>query len=166
MKYILLVSILIFCTITDIKERKIYNPVLLFGLIMALLLNTYEAGPSGAVDTLKGLLLGTGLFLIPYLLGWLGAGDAKLIGIIGAFGGWRFALYSILLTTVVGGVISLCLLIRRKRAASLLQNLKMFFFTRSTYYLRDMDSQYTLPYAIAISLGTGLALGLRVMGYV
>ena len=47
-----------------------------------------------------------------------------------------------------------------------MQNLKMFFFTRSTYYLRDMDGQYSFPYAIAISLGTGLALGLRVMGYV
>ncbi|HZX47359.1 MAG TPA: A24 family peptidase, partial [Clostridia bacterium] len=130
MKYILLVSILIICTITDIKERKIHNPVLLLALIMALLLNSHEAGPSGAIDTLKGLLLGTGLFFIPYLLGWLGAGDAKLTGIIGAFGGWQFALCSILLTAVVGGIISLYLLIRDKRTGCLLQNLKMLFFTR------------------------------------
>ena len=91
MKYILLVSILIICTITDIKERKIHNPVLLLALIMALLLNSHEAGPSGAIDTLKGLLW-YGAFLYP-LPPWLaGAGDAKLTGIIGAFGGWQFAL--------------------------------------------------------------------------
>jgi len=166
MKYILLVCILIFCTVTDMKERKIYNPALLLGLIMALMLNSYGAGLDGAIETLKGLLLGTALFFIPYLLGWLGAGDAKLTGIIGAFGGWQFAIYSILFTAVAGGVISLCLLIRDKRTGSLLQSLKMLFFTRSAYYLRDHDGQYTFPYAIAISLGTGVALGLRVMGYV
>jgi hypothetical protein len=47
-----------------------------------------------------------------------------------------------------------------------MQNLKMFLFTRSFYYLRDNDVQDTFPYAVAISLGTSLALGLRVMGYV
>ena len=166
MKYILLVCILIFCTITDIKERKIYNPVLLLALIMAFLLNAYEAGLYGAIETLKGLAVGTAIFFIPYLLGWLGAGDAKLTGIIGAFGGWHFALYAVSCTAVAGGLISIYILIRDKRAGPLLSSLKMLFFTRSSYYLRDYDGQYTFPYAIAISLGTGLALGLRVMGYV
>ncbi|MGI6702886.1 MAG: A24 family peptidase [Clostridia bacterium] len=166
MKYILLLSILTICTITDIKERKIHNEVLLLGLIMALLLNAHEAGPSGIIDTIKGLAVGTSVFFIPYLLGWLGAGDAKLTGIIGAFGGWQFALCAVSCTAVAGGIISIILLIRDKRTGCLLQNLKMLFFTRSAYYLRDNDGQYTFPYAIAISLGTGLALGIRVMGYV
>lgn len=166
MKYILLLSILTICTITDIKERKIHNSVLLLGLIMALLLNAHEGGPGGLLDSLKGLAAGTALFFVPYLLGWMGAGDAKLTGIIGAFGGWRFAVHAILCTAVVGGAISLYLLIRHKKTGSLMQNLRMFLFTRSFYYLRDHDGQDTFPYAVAISLGTGLALGLRVMGYV
>jgi prepilin peptidase CpaA len=118
------------------------------------------------LDSLKGLAAGTALFFVPYLLGWMGAGDAKLTGIIGAFGGWQFAVYAIICTAVAGGVISLYLLIKHKKACSLMQNLKMYIFTRSIYYLRDHDGQYTFPYAVAISLGTSLALGLRVMGYV
>ena len=166
MKYILLLSILTICTITDIKERKIHNAVLLLGLIMAMLLNVHEGGPSGLLDSLKGLAAGTALFFIPYQLGWLGAGDAKLAGIIGAFGGWHFAVYSVLCTAAAGGVISIYLLIRDKKTGSLVQNLRMYIFTRSIYYLHDHDGQYTFPYAAAITLGTGLALGLRVMGYV
>ena len=166
MKYILLLSILTICTITDIKERKIHNAVLLLGLIMAMLLNVHEGGPSGLLDSLKGLAAGTALFFIPYQLGWLGAGDAKLTGVIGAFGGWRFAVYAIICTAIVGGIISLYLLIRYKKAGSLMQSLKMFLFTRQSYYLQGHDGQYTFPYAVAIMLGTGITMCLRVMGYV
>ena len=166
MKYILLFSILILCTVTDIKERKIHNPVLLVGLIMALMLNTYEAGLDGALETLKGLAVGTAVFFVPYLLGWLGAGDAKLTGVIGAFFGWRFVIYAVLCTAVAGGIISVYFLIKNKRAASLFENLRMFFLTRSSYYLREHDETCTFPYAAAIMLGTGAAVGLQVMGCV
>jgi len=166
MKYILLICILVICTITDIKERKIHNAVLLLGLIMALLLNAHEGGLYGLIDTVKGLAAGTAIFFIPYLLGWLGAGDAKLTGIIGAFGGWQFSLFAVFFTAIAGSIISLYLLIRDKRVHTVLQNSKMLVLTQSSYYLRDYDGQYTFPYAIAILLGTGLALGLRVMGYV
>jgi prepilin peptidase CpaA len=166
MKYILLLCILALCTITDIKERKIHNPVLVVGVIMALLLNCYEGGLHGALETLKGLVAGTAVFFVPYLLGWLGAGDAKLTGVIGAFFGWQFIIYATLCIAMVGGIISVYFLVRQKRGSSLLGNLRMFFFTRSSYYIREHDEKYTFPYAAAIMLGTALAMGLQVMGYV
>ncbi len=166
MKYILLLCIIALCTITDIKERKIYNRVLIVGIIMALLLNAYEHGFNGLFETLKGLIVGTLLFFIPYLLGWLGAGDAKLTGVIGAFGGWHFALYATLCIAAAGAIISIWLLIRDKKTGSNLENLRMLFFARPAFFARENHSQYTFPYAVAIMLGTILALGLQVMGYV
>ncbi len=67
MKYILLLSILTICTITDIKERKIHNSVLLLGLIMALLLNAHEGGPGGLLDSLMGLAAGTAAGGSPFM---------------------------------------------------------------------------------------------------
>jgi hypothetical protein len=77
MKYILLLNILAICTITDIKERKIHNSVLLLGLIMALLLNAHEGGPSGMLDSLKGLAAGTALFFRPLPAGMDGGRGRK-----------------------------------------------------------------------------------------
>jgi len=166
MKAMFLLLILLFCTITDIKERRIYNEILLIGIILALILNLHESRTTGLLEMIKGMAIGTSVFFIPYLLGWLGAGDAKLTGIIGAFEGWRFVLYCTLSIAVAGGLISVFLLIRDRKTGSLFQNLHMLFLTKSPHYLHDKEQQHTFPYAAAILIGTGITLVLQVIGYV
>jgi len=96
----------------------------------------------------------------------MGAGDVKLVGIIGAFTGWEFAVYDALIIAAVGGLISLFLLIKDRKIGLFLKNIYYFFFTRSFVYLHEEDSNYSFPYAIAILTGTCFMFGLEMMGYV
>jgi Flp pilus assembly protein protease CpaA len=50
------------------------------------------------------------------LLGWLGAGGALLLGAIGAWDGWHFALSTALIGSVAGGVLGLIALRLRQRS--------------------------------------------------
>jgi prepilin peptidase CpaA len=165
MKTVLLFIVLALCTITDIKEKKIYNGVLLIALIAALTLNLREAGLGGLFFSIKGLIVGTGMFIIPYAIGWMGAGDAKLSGIIGAFSGWEFAVCSALLATIAGGIISLIILIRDRRLGMLVSSIKAFLTTLCPACLQQKFQGYTFPYAVAILIGACATAGLRVIGY-
>jgi prepilin peptidase CpaA len=165
MKTVLLFIVLALCTITDIIEKKIYNGVLIIALIAALTLNLQEAGFGGLFFSLKGLFAGTGMFFIPYLIGWIGAGDAKLSGIIGAFSGWEFAVCSALLATVAGGLMSLFILIKDRKLGMLIRDIYAFLTTLRPDALKQNIQGYTFPYAVAILIGACATAGLRVIGY-
>jgi len=81
---------------TDWREHKIYNKLLAPAFFTALLLHTFHGGISGLTNSLLGTATGFVLLLIPYLMGGMGAGDVKLLAVIGAFGGASFVLTSLL----------------------------------------------------------------------
>ena len=90
---------------TDWREHKIYNKLLVPAFFTALLLHTFQGGISGLTSSLLGAGMGFVLLLLPYLMGGMGAGDVKLLAVIGAFGGAPFVLTSFLYGAVIGGIV-------------------------------------------------------------
>jgi len=155
--YILLLVVLI-SLITDIKSRKILNIVTYPAMLIGLAANMYILGPlPGAVFSIKGLILGILIFWIPFAMGGLGAGDLKLLGVIGSFKGLTFTLWTGLYTALAGGVISLLIIIfdKQKRQKTI-GFIKKYLFARthSLEFEHDKErSQYYFPYSTAIVLG-------------
>ena len=85
-KYAVLLCILFIASITDIREYKIPNPLIVIGLISALVFM-----PSLADVGWFALAVG-GLFLFG-MLGIFGAGDVKLWMVIAGFLGFMTSLY-------------------------------------------------------------------------
>ena len=110
----LLATTIAICVYTDLKNRRIYNWVVLPAAVGGLVMNCWSAGLSGLGHSLAGMLLGAGLLLIPFLLGGMGAGDVKLLGAIGAIKGAPFVLAVFIAAALVGGVISLLAAIRHR----------------------------------------------------
>ena len=84
-------------------------PALLLCALLALLLHAVPAPAGGGVDTLgalAGMALGLGLLLPMYVLRALGAGDVKLMAMVGAFVGPQQVLSATLLTLLAGGVLA------------------------------------------------------------
>lgn len=110
---ILLVAVLV-SAVTDLRNRRIPNLVTYPTVILALLIYGLYAGLHGLLFSLKGLGLGFGLLLIPYLLGGMGAGDVKLMAAVGAVLGVHHTFVVFLIIAVIGGVTALAMLAARR----------------------------------------------------
>ncbi|PKR77270.1 hypothetical protein CEY16_11065 [Halalkalibacillus sediminis] len=151
---LLLFIVLLICVVTDVKNRKIYNNVLLPALVLALLLNPISFGLEGLMNAFLGLLLGFGILLIPYLMGGMGAGDVKLLAVIGAIKGPAFVFATAVYMALIGAVIGLAILLFR---GGFFNRMKSFF--RALFNMRygmnldlpeKQSFQKTFPYGVAI----------------
>ena len=83
----------------DLTVRRIPNWIIAFGLAGGLLLNASQ-GFVQFSHSLLGFIAGIAVFIVPFAVGWMGAGDVKYFGVVGALLGveWlpRVLFYSIL----------------------------------------------------------------------
>lgn len=155
---------------TDWREHKIYNKLLIPAFLFALVIHTFQSGLSGFTSSLIGAFIGFVLLLLPYILGGMGAGDVKLLAVIGAFGGASFVITSFLYGAIIGGLISVLLLARRKALGNTLKDILLIYPLLqkqpiSSEVINDARHE-KFPYGIAIVLGTLLALLLTSGGVV
>lgn len=161
---LMVLALLISCY-TDLRFQKIYNAVLFPTALLALGFHTGTVGLNGTVFALKGAGLGLALFFLPYLLGGIGAGDVKLLAVVGACKGTYFVFCSFLFAAIAGGVISLLVLIYRKKLLATLRQmglaLKTALMSRLTVWnfpKLDDENRASFPYGVAIVLGSISAL--------
>jgi len=158
-----IVAILIICMVTDILHRKIFNKVIFPSLIVALIFNLIGFGFQGIQIYAFGFLAGFGIFLIPFILNWIGAGDLKLVALIGAFKGFEFAIYASLIIAVIGAICSLLYVIKNKEFKTTMVKIGYFlsgFFIHKknlTSYSQEKASS-TIPYGVAICIGGVLTI--------
>jgi prepilin peptidase CpaA len=105
-KIALLVSLLLFCSATDLSMRRVPNAVLLPALMTALFLNSVDGGFAGLVDSIAGLALGLLMLMPLHVLGRMGAGDIKLMGVVGSILGAWGAIVAGLATMMAGGILA------------------------------------------------------------
>lgn len=163
---VLLGLILVICFYTDIFQRKIYNWASLGGAAVGIILNIYYFGLSGLAQSLLGWLLGIVIFAIPYALGGMGAGDAKLLGTVGAYMGPVFTFHTFLITGVLGGLYALAVLVYRRKFLTTVKismvGLGIFILSGfKVNTLPDMDHGQvsdTIPYGALIGAAVLLQL--------
>ncbi len=110
----LLFAVLLGAAFKDLKERRIPNLLLLIGGVGALLMSLSMQSIS-----MQALLAGGGVgllvFLPFYAMSAMGAGDIKLMAIVGTYLGVKGVLISALLTALAGGVLALGFVLFRAR---------------------------------------------------
>lgn len=159
----LLIVVLVICLFTDLKSRRIYNKVIFPTLGLTFLIHGFTPIGSGIMFSVLGFLTGLGILLIPYLLGGMGAGDVKLLALIGAMKGTAFVVYTGIYMALIGGVIALGIIFFRK---GVLARLKSIFYSvvglkhgvRIPLALDKDALQATYPYGVAIVGGAFICL--------
>jgi prepilin peptidase CpaA len=169
---IFLSVLLIASAIIDLKTQKIPNLITLPGMLIALGYHSTLNGLDGLLFSAGGIGVGIGLLIIPYLLGGMGAGDAKLMGAIGGFIGVKAAFSAFLIIAAVGGVYALIILVIYrsnfggflKKQFDTLVNLILI-----KKYIPDIEesekNRPKLCYGLSIALGTGIYIFLDTTGY-
>ena len=161
---LLVVGLVVVTASTDIVCRRIPNPVIAIGLLAAFVVQAFLHGPvSGIGDALAGTLSGFALLIPLYLMRATGAGDVKLLAMIGAWVGPAMILHVALTAFIIGGVWSIAWTLLRGRMQQFLLNL--WSITHGGWRLQQgpsdasgIKSVGTLPYGVAIAAGTLVTL--------
>jgi leader peptidase (prepilin peptidase)/N-methyltransferase len=109
---LLLLAALVAITGIDLDHQIIPDVITLPGIALGGLL-TVILHPAAWLDTLLGILVGGGLFVVIIFAsrGGMGGGDMKLGAMMGAFLGWKLVLLAILLGVFAGGAVAIGLLV-------------------------------------------------------
>jgi len=171
--YIFLCLALIIASFYDLKYYKIPNLLNFTVAVVAIIFHTIFSGLDGLLFSGAGLLLGTAIFLPFYIFGGMGAGDAKLMGAVGAVVGAKGVFISAVLTAIYGGLYAVILLVIYSRYGRALVSrtwavLKTFILTRQYIPVstpHPVQNRPRLCYGVAIALGTVTYLVLDYVGY-
>lgn len=145
---------------TDIRSRQIPNSLIIAGCVAALALQTWQGNLLAAAQ-------GFGLALLIYLplclLRAMGGGDLKLMATIGLITGPNIWLTLFVLTSIIGGVIALIVIVYNGLGRRVLLNLKHILTTFPPWRNRpelDVHSGkgVALPHAVSIAIATFLYL--------
>ncbi|MDD3024278.1 MAG: prepilin peptidase [Syntrophomonadaceae bacterium] len=154
-----LLGALLLAVLSDLSTRRIPNWLILSGMLFALSYHLYTGGYSGLFFAFQGLAAGVLLLVIPFVLGGLGAGDVKLLSMIGAIKGSVFAFNSFIYMALWGGIIAIFLLLLNKRLKETLFKLSfgLFMVHAAGASISDSveknDISIYYPYGLAIGLG-------------
>jgi prepilin peptidase CpaA len=179
---ILLAGLLLLAVYHDVRSRRIPNRLVLTGALAGLLLNAMLPAGAGLLSAtpgalgfwpaLGGLALGLALLLPMYALKALGAGDVKLMAMVGAFVGPQSVFFCLLASLLAGGVLALAVAAFHgtlRQVGSNSYHMALNSFMRAIAAQRpDIDAPVVstgkLPYAIAIASGSVLYLLLAASG--
>jgi prepilin peptidase CpaA len=155
------IVVLAICFITDVREQRIYNKVVLPSALAVFILNISLYGFYGFKLSAIGFISGLGILIIPYLLGGIGAGDVKLLAFIGAAKGAQFVVNSAIYMAFIGGIISLIILIVNKQAVAFFK--EIFSWLVSYFYSVKREVKFSrtsnkFPYGTAIVGGALICL--------
>jgi prepilin peptidase CpaA len=157
-----LIGVLSAAAYSDVKTFRIPNAVTVPAAMLGLALNSSLPEGLGLTPALYGFAIGLfGLYPL-YLLRVWGAGDVKLMAVVGAFLGPVGLFGCLLWSLVIGGITAVIVAWHRKRGRVLLENLRcMVYQAAFNAQLRKVsafdgpaESAGKVAYAIPILLGT------------
>ena len=155
----------------DFKVQKIPNWLTFGGSFIGTLINStwvtrdftvFGAETGSVVWSLLGLIIGLSLFMPIYALGKMGAGDVKLLGMVGSFLGPYGVLLAGLYSVIAGGVLAVCWITYQVGLQSLFSKLMgKSVIASANKAPADTDESHTIsqtlkskmPYGFAIAAG-------------
>lgn len=147
--YLLLLAML-YCSYTDIKEKKVKNAVTFPLMIFGLIYNTYIHGYKGFLFSVYGLAAGSLLAMT----GGFGMGDVKLLMGIGSVKGAVFLIDLIAFSLLVS--IMIAFFTNPRRFCRAMSNI---FYTLKNLFLYGVflkvgsEDNFAVPFAVCIFLG-------------
>jgi leader peptidase (prepilin peptidase)/N-methyltransferase len=114
---VVFLAALVAITVIDLRHQIIPDAITLPGVVAGVVaaLATHRIA---WVDSVAGILLGSGLFVAVIVVsrGGMGGGDLKLGAMLGAFLGWQALLVGLFIAVMLGGMLAVVLLASRRVA--------------------------------------------------
>ena len=168
-RHLILMAFLLAAAFTDARQLRIPNALTGAGAGLALLLSAWPGARAelGLASALGGLALGLALMLPLYLGRVIGAGDAKLIAMVGAFLGLAQMPVALVFIAIAGGLLALAAVARRRAWRALRRTCASLLGSGLHGTVGVQQARLSvgrLPCAVGICLGVGTYLLMRTPG--
>lgn len=160
LKISFLLLIVVLAVYQDLQSYKIRNETILLGFILGVLFAVYHGSYTAFLMYSFGMLLPILLLFPLFLFRMFGAGDIKLLSIIGLFLGPKQGLSIIIIAIIVGGIQAIVLLLKNRNLRERLRYLFHFLQKENTkisegYYSVSVDGyknamHFSIPILIAL----------------
>jgi prepilin peptidase CpaA len=149
----------------DFRIRRIPNWLIGAGLFCGVTLNAFQ-GVNFLLSSIIGFFVGIAVLLLPFALGWIGAGDVKFFGVVGSLLGisWlpRVFFYSALVAGLIAVGYLAAGLASFTRFKSFWVDIKNAVLTLgqvlpAPVYVRSHESGGSVPWGVAFAAGTIIA---------
>lgn len=154
-----------FSAFFDLRIRKIPNWLIAMGLTLGMILNALR-GMHDLVQSLIGFVVGIAVLIVPFALGWIGAGDVKFFGVVGALLGasWlpRVFFYSALAAGLIAFFYLAVGMARPSRFKDIWLDMKTLILTMGRVLpepvqMRTIQRGGSVPWGVAFAAGTIIA---------
>jgi len=162
MKLLLLVPMAVFIMYYDLRYRRIPNILVAGLLIGGLTINISFGGVSGGLASIEGLGLAFLPMFLIHLFGAMGAGDVKLFGAVGAVVGVSLVPLTFVIVVMLGAARAIYTMLRSGTVFSTLHGVLRIFVGimpgwEMPRFAIPSDRKHTIPYGVAIMLGSLIA---------
>jgi Flp pilus assembly protein protease CpaA len=158
-----IIAVTLIAAFFDLKIRRIPNWLIGVGVFLGVLFNGL-AGFSQLFQSIAGFVVAIVVLLLPFALGWIGAGDVKLFGAIGALLGLRWLprvfFYSALAAGLIAGGCLISSLSGRVRLKELWLDVKLTLLSMGQVIPEPIHKRThggSVPWGVAFSVGTIIA---------
>jgi prepilin peptidase CpaA len=166
-----LAALLLAAVVSDLHRRRIPNALVLYGMVLGLVFQAIapaghgllQGGGLGVAAALLGGLAGLVLFLPFHALRLLGAGDVKLMAMVGVWLGPVSVLQATLWTVFCGALLASVVMLATGSLRPVCRNMLALITpaalrTASVTALPRPATTGRLPYGVAIAVGSGIEM--------
>lgn len=162
MKLLLLVPMAAFIMYYDVRYRRIPNVLVLGLLIGGLTINISFGGFTGGLTSVEGLALAFVPMFLIHVFGAMGAGDVKLFAAVGSVIGVSMVPLTFLVVVMLGAAIAIYTMLRSGTVFSTLHGVLRILVGimpgwEMPRFAIPHDRKHTIPYGVAIMLGSVIA---------
>jgi len=146
-------------TYHDVRYRRIPNPFVLAALVGGVTINLILNGLPGLYSSLSGCGLAFIFMFMLHVFGAMGAGDVKLFAAIGAVIGAKLVVPTFVVVVLTGGLLAVVSMVRSGMFLTTMHRVLQIFVGmlpgwQMPKFAVPTDRRYTIPYGVAITLGS------------
>ena len=144
---------LVYGALSDVSERRVPNRSNAVAFVLGVATQIAWHGIPGVAPAFLGALVGLAVLFVPFAIGWMGAGDVKILAAGSTLLGPELAILAGLVGLVLGGVVAVAMVAQQspEKRREVVENVRVSLLARSAPMVSQSSKQAAVPLAAPLA---------------